>query len=88
MDDPTRRCENDAGNETRLSGPQIPSWGPFYFVDGAYCPDDESYAAGTYSVGGTHRELAAALLLRSLGSPLASIWYLRQWYSDRDDAEG
>jgi hypothetical protein len=29
MDDPTRRCENDAGNETRLSGPPIPSGGPF-----------------------------------------------------------
>jgi hypothetical protein len=29
MDDPTRRCENDTGNETRLSGRQIPSGGPF-----------------------------------------------------------
>jgi hypothetical protein len=29
MDDPTRRCENDTGNETRLSGPPIPSGGPF-----------------------------------------------------------
>jgi hypothetical protein len=32
MDDPTRRCENDTGNETRLSGPPIPSGGPFYFL--------------------------------------------------------
>ena len=31
MDNPTRRCENDAGNETRLSGPPIPSGGPFFF---------------------------------------------------------
>jgi hypothetical protein len=31
MDDPTRRCENDAGNETRLSGLPIPSGGPFLF---------------------------------------------------------
>ena len=31
MDDPTRRCENDTGNETRLSGPPIPSGGPFFF---------------------------------------------------------
>jgi hypothetical protein len=30
MDDPTRRCENDAGNETRLLGPSIPSGGPFF----------------------------------------------------------
>jgi len=30
MDDPTRRCENDTGNETRLSGPPIPSGGPFF----------------------------------------------------------
>jgi len=29
MDDPTRRCENDTGNETRLSGLPIPSGGPF-----------------------------------------------------------
>jgi hypothetical protein len=32
MDDPTRRCENDTGNETRLSGPPIPSGGPFFFL--------------------------------------------------------
>jgi hypothetical protein len=31
MDDPTRRCENDAGNETRLLGPPIPSGGPFSY---------------------------------------------------------
>jgi hypothetical protein len=31
MDDPTRRCENDTGNETRLSGLPIPSGGPFDF---------------------------------------------------------
>ncbi len=30
MDDPTRRCENDTGNETRLPGPPIPSVGPFF----------------------------------------------------------
>ena len=31
MDDPTRRCENDTGNETRLLGPPIPSGGPSFF---------------------------------------------------------
>ena len=30
MDDPTLRCENDAGNETRLSGLPIPSGGPIF----------------------------------------------------------
>jgi hypothetical protein len=37
MDDPTRRCENDTGNETRLSGPPIPSGGPFSF-NGVHFP--------------------------------------------------
>jgi hypothetical protein len=32
LDDPTRRCENDTGNETRLSGLPIPSGGPELFV--------------------------------------------------------
>jgi hypothetical protein len=32
MDDPTRRCENDTGNETRLPGLPIPSGGPTFFV--------------------------------------------------------
>ena len=36
MDDPTRRCENDTGNETRLSGPPIPSGGPFFFSIALY----------------------------------------------------
>jgi hypothetical protein len=36
MDDPTRRCENDAGNETRLSGPPIPSGGPFFLSVSLY----------------------------------------------------
>jgi len=31
MDDPTRWCENDTGNETRPSGPRIPSRGPFSY---------------------------------------------------------
>ncbi len=31
MDDPTLRRENDAGNETRLSGPPIPSGGPILY---------------------------------------------------------
>ena len=31
MDDPTRRCENDTGNETHSSGPPIPSGGPIFF---------------------------------------------------------
>jgi hypothetical protein len=32
MDDPTRRCENDTGIETRLQGPPIPSGGPAFFL--------------------------------------------------------
>lgn len=31
MDDPTLRCENDTGNETRLSGLSIPSDSPILF---------------------------------------------------------
>jgi len=31
MDDPTLRCENDAGNEMHLSGLPIPSGGPIFF---------------------------------------------------------
>jgi hypothetical protein len=31
MDDPTRWCENDTGNETRPSGPRIPNRGPFSY---------------------------------------------------------
>jgi len=31
MDDPTRRCENDTGNETHSPGPPIPSGGPIFF---------------------------------------------------------
>ena len=31
MDDPTRRCENDTGNETRLPRPPIPSGGLIFF---------------------------------------------------------
>ena len=30
MDDPTRRCENDTGNETRPQGLPIPSGSPFF----------------------------------------------------------
>ena len=30
MDDPTRRCENDTGIETRLPGLPIPSGGPIF----------------------------------------------------------
>src|ERR1700685_3900311 len=30
VDDQTRQCENDTGNETRLSGPPPPSGGPFF----------------------------------------------------------
>jgi len=30
MDDPTRRCENDTGNETRSPGLPIPSGSPFF----------------------------------------------------------
>ena len=33
MDDPTLRCENDAGNETRLSGLPVPSGGPIFLGD-------------------------------------------------------
>ena len=32
MDDPTRRCENDTGNETRLQGLLFPSKSPNFFV--------------------------------------------------------
>jgi hypothetical protein len=32
MDDPTRRCENDTGNETRPLGLPIPSGSPFFCV--------------------------------------------------------
>ena len=32
MDDPTLRCENDAGNETRLLGAPDPKRGPHFFV--------------------------------------------------------
>jgi hypothetical protein len=31
MDDPTRRCENDTGNETRLPGLPVPSGSPSFF---------------------------------------------------------
>jgi hypothetical protein len=31
MDDPTRWCENDTRNGTRLPGSPVPSGGPFYF---------------------------------------------------------
>jgi hypothetical protein len=30
MDDPTRRCENDTGNETHSPGLPIPSGGPIF----------------------------------------------------------
>jgi hypothetical protein len=30
MDDPTRQCENDTGNETRLKGLPIPSGSPIF----------------------------------------------------------
>jgi len=33
MDDPTRWCENDTGNETRSLGPRIPSRGPYFLHD-------------------------------------------------------
>ncbi len=32
MDDPTLRCENDAGNEMHLSGLPIPSGGPIFLA--------------------------------------------------------
>jgi hypothetical protein len=32
MDDPTRRCENDTGNETRFRGSRSQAGAPFYFV--------------------------------------------------------
>ena len=32
MDDPTLRCENDAGNETRLRGFPFPSGDPYLFL--------------------------------------------------------
>ena len=34
MDDPTRRCENDTDNGTRLSGPLFPSKGPIFLPVG------------------------------------------------------
>jgi len=36
MDDPTLRCENDAGNEMRLSGLPVPSGSPIFS-----CADSE-----------------------------------------------
>jgi hypothetical protein len=36
MDDPTRRCENDTGNETRLKGLPIPSGSPTFFFPALY----------------------------------------------------
>ncbi len=36
MDDPTRRCENDTGNGTRLLGLPVPSGSPSYFSFGLY----------------------------------------------------
>jgi hypothetical protein len=36
MDDPTRQCENDTGNETRLSGLPIPSGSPFFLSVALY----------------------------------------------------
>jgi len=38
MDDPTRRCENDTGNGTRLLGPPIPSGGPIFFECPVFLP--------------------------------------------------
>jgi hypothetical protein len=35
MDDPTRRCENDTDNGTRLSGLLFPSKGPIFLFGGA-----------------------------------------------------
>jgi len=32
MDDPTLRCENDAGNETRFRGFPFPSGDPYFFL--------------------------------------------------------
>jgi len=32
MDDPTRWCENDASNGTRLPGLSVPKRGPHFFV--------------------------------------------------------
>jgi hypothetical protein len=32
MDDPTRRCENDTGIETRLPGLPVPSGSPSFFL--------------------------------------------------------
>ena len=36
MDDPTRRCENDTGNETRLPGLPVPSGSPSLLPFGLY----------------------------------------------------
>jgi hypothetical protein len=37
MDDPTRRCENDTDNGTRLLGAPGPKRGPHFFCFGAEC---------------------------------------------------
>ena len=36
MDDPTRQCENDTDNETRLKGLPIPSGSPTFLVAALY----------------------------------------------------
>jgi hypothetical protein len=36
MDDPTRRCENDTGIETRLPGAPDPKRGPHFFVNSPF----------------------------------------------------
>ena len=33
MDDPTRWCENDTRNGTRLPGSPVPSGGPFFWTN-------------------------------------------------------
>jgi hypothetical protein len=50
MDDPTLRCENDAGSEMHLSGLPIPSGGPIFL---AFFPQSNSEdKRGLTGIGG------------------------------------
>jgi hypothetical protein len=49
MDDPTRQCENDTGNETRLKGLPIPSGSPTFFLVALYLCLRAVYFLNLYS---------------------------------------
>jgi hypothetical protein len=49
MDDPTRRCENDTDNGTRLKGLPIPSGSPTFFLVAVYLGLRAVYFLNLYS---------------------------------------